>query len=94
MSCTQCLEKFVENPSGICFGQSALRPQPIGDGTTVRVLHGNEVGTGLNADLIERNDVGMIEPTDGLSLLAKTVQIGWVAGQLSGQYLDGNIVAQ
>ena len=58
------------------------------------VLHGEVVPAPLLPNRVDRHDVRMRQPGQGGRLAAEAAQEGFVAGQLSGQDLDGHPPAQ
>ena len=56
---------------------------------------GYEIGEALVfAEVVYLEDIGMVEPCDGLGFLGKPVRKGRVIGESGGQHLDGNVPVQ
>ena len=54
----------------------------------------DEGGVGLDADVVDRKDVGMIQPARGARLLFEPAPAHGVAGELRGKHLEGDVALQ
>ena|SRR5579883_2243888 len=77
-------------------GAAAPAPRPRAGGAPAaprraaagEVLHDVEVPTGVLADAVDRDEVGVVQPAGGPGLAAASRQVGRLAEQLPGDVLD------
>ncbi len=83
------LRDFRSNLQNLIQRQRALR-QPFGQGLAFEILHDQEVGAVLRADVVKRADIGMLKCGNGFGLALHALFQFRVGGKMGRQDLDGN----
>ena len=68
----------------------AVGAQDVGERAALHVLHGDEVGVGVLAPVVDGDDVGMVEVGGRLGFAAEPLDEVRVGGELGEQHLDGH----
>jgi len=85
----QGLRDFRSNLQNLIERQRAFR-QPFGERLAFEVLHDQEVGAVLPADVIERADIRMLERGNGFRFPLHALLQFRIRGKMRRQNLDGN----
>ena len=80
---------FMASPNG-----SAPRAMRAASVSPSRVLHHQEVGVSLPADVEQRADVRMVQPGDGLRFALEALLHFEVLGKVRREHLDGHRAVQ
>ncbi len=67
MCLLECLRDFDCNLQGLIDGQRAFG-QAVGESLAFEILHDQEVGAVLAADVVQRADIGMLKRGNGFGL--------------------------
>src|SRR5215213_2534054 len=75
-------------------GDPAVGPQDVGERAPVHVLHGDEVGAGVAAPVVDVDDVGVAEVGRCLGLASEALDEVGVDGEFGEQDLDGDLAVE
>src|SRR5579863_2396592 len=89
MRLLQGLRDFYSNLQNLIKRKRALL-QALGDSLAFEILHDQEVGAVLSANVVERADIGMLERGNSFGFALHPLFQLRVRGQVRGQNFDGN----
>ena len=89
MGLLQGLRDFCCNLQNLIEGQGAFR-QALGQSLAFEILHHQEVGAVLRADVVKRADIGMLKRGNGFGLALHALFQFRVRGKMRRQNLDGD----
>ena len=75
-------------------GDPAVGAQDVGERAAVDVLHGDEVGAGVLAPVVDADDVRVAEVGRRLRLAPEALDEVGVDGELGEQHLDGDLAVE
>ena len=90
----ECGRDLARDLGRLLGGELAVGAQDLGERPALHVLHGDEVGAGVLAPVVDVDDVGMAQVGGRLRLAPKALDEVRVDGELGEQHLDRHLAVE